>query len=102
MEETRVASLTFLGSAFTGAVAGDIRDGALRPHSHIKEPHRGIGLGTAAYEALLLFAQSKGVSTIYGLCVAEVPILIHKKLARKYGLIFTGDTTAYKMILTSD
>jgi hypothetical protein len=81
------------GNDFVGQVDGKYSkyNGPLKSlrvnEAHVEEKHRGNGLGSAAYEALMVHAKKKmGLTGIHGGIHSSLASAVHRKLAAKHGM----------------
>lgn len=90
--ESKLHAKLFHKGEYAGEVEGIINpynSEKLRIHSaHVPERHRGQGLGTALYEAVLGHARHSGFTSVYGGSHSTMAHSVHNKLAEKHGLAY--------------
>lgn len=92
--DTSIFSALFHKGQPAGAVQGIINplhNGKLRVDSGaVEEKHRGKGLGTAMYEAMLAHARHSGIQSVRGSSHSTMAHGVHNKLSAKHGLTYSA------------
>lgn len=58
--------------------------------AHVSDKHRGKGLGSAMYEAVLAHGLHSGINTVHGGSHSSMAHAVHHKVAQKHGLAYSA------------